>query len=164
MAIHGIDRVVVGTDRLKFIRPLSSNFVVTANAGGVISIIDLSGAVKMLLSDITAENESDLDNDYGDEEELAAEFLTSVRVGTGARITHIAVWCSQSKTHYGDTAAVEQQLKQSTNKSALKGLSLEEAGAAADANSKELTIRARELVEQAKKRQRRDKLKIRNQS
>lgn len=163
MAIHGIDRVVVGTDRLKFIRSISSNFVVTANAGGVISIIDLSGAVKMLLSDITAGKESDLDNDYGDEEELAAEFVTSVRVGTGARITHIAVWCPQSNTQQGDKAAVEQKLKQSTNKSSLKGLPLEEAGAAADDNSRELTIRARELVEQAKKRQRRNSLKRRNQ-
>jgi WD40 repeat protein len=156
MAIHGVDRVVVGTDRLKFIRSLSSFYVVTANTGGVVSIIDLSGAVKMLLSDVTtAEKETDQLNDDGDEEELAAEFLSSVRVGTGARITYIAVWHSQNDTQYGDKSEVQQQLNHSTNKSSLEDLSSEEAGVATDDNNDELTIRARQLVEQAKKRQRR---------
>jgi hypothetical protein len=157
---------VVGTDRLKFIRSLSSFYVVTANTGGVVSIIDLSGAVKMLLSDVTtAEKDMDQLNDYGDEEELAAEFLTSVRVGTGARITYIAVWHSQNDTQHGDKSAAQQQLNHRTNKSSPKSLSSEEAGVAADDNNRELTIRARQLVEQAKKRQKRgDKLQKRIQT
>ena len=85
--------------------------VVTANSGGVVSLIDLEGAARMILSDDEdkAEGEggqtgggdsSDEDGDSSDEdgeEDVAAEFLESVRIGSGARITNLAVWSAASE-------------------------------------------------------------------
>jgi WD40 repeat protein len=158
MAIHGVDRIVVGTDRLKFIRSLSNFFVVTANTGGVVSIIDLAGAVSILLSDVAAENETAKTTDDGDEEESAAEILTSVRVGSGARITNIAAWCCHNNSRQDGKQVVEQQLDPSEPKDISAG---DEGNMAATTNNEDLTIRARKLVQQAKKRQRRENLKNR---
>jgi len=151
MAIQGVDRIVVGTDRLKFIRPLSNFLVVTANTGGVLSIIDLEGAMRILLSDVS-ENDDDEDNSHGeneeDEEEFAAEILASVRVGSGARITNLAVWCSNEE------AGEMQKPEVNTNKMKLTEFSAKKEEE--DNGDEDLTTRARKLVQQAKKRQKKE--------
>ena len=108
MAIEPVDKVVAGDDRLKCIRSVvggSGFLVVTANSGGVVSLMDLEGSARMMLSgnddDAGSKDEkeprsdsddSDSDADSDEELEAAVEILDSVRVGSGARITNLSVW------------------------------------------------------------------------
>jgi protein MAK11 len=112
MAIEPVEGVAsAGDERFKCIQSVTGGsgfLVVTANSGGIISLIDLEGAAQMMLSDESDgdENEGDSDDDKDSEtddseddedEDVAAEFLESVRIGSGARITCIAVWsCAKS--------------------------------------------------------------------
>ena len=114
MAIEPVDGPVAGDARFKCLKSVeggSGFLVVTANSGGVVSLIDLEGAARMILSDDEdkAEGEggqtggggsTDEDGDSSDEdgeEDVAAEFLESVRIGSGARITNLAVWSAASE-------------------------------------------------------------------
>jgi hypothetical protein len=138
MAIEPVDGVVAGDERFKFIRSIeggSGFLVVTANSGGVVSIMDLKGAVRMMLSpdryddddgdddddddgdrrrkstskrrnggkdddDQSTDSSSDDGQDKDEEEvEAAVEILDSVRVGSGARITDLAVWSYGGRTN-----------------------------------------------------------------
>ena len=112
MAIEPVDRTVAGDDRLKCVRAVeggSGFLVVTANSGGIVSLMDLEGAARMMLTpggddDEDGENgegkgsegsDSDddgSDSDDEDEFEAAVEILDSVRLGSGARITDLATW------------------------------------------------------------------------
>lgn len=108
MAIEPVDKVVAGDDRFKCIRSVeggSGFLVVTANSGGVVSLMDLEGAVRMMLTSPGGggrdgnggESESSNDDDSIDEDddeavEAAVEILDSVRIGSGARITDLTVW------------------------------------------------------------------------
>jgi len=101
MAVEPVDRTVVGDDRFKCIQSVNNGSgycVVTANSGGVISLIDLEDAAKQLLED---DDENDSNNnssnenssdDSSDSSEGLAVFLQSVRVGSGARVTNIVAW------------------------------------------------------------------------
>ena len=111
MAIEPVDRTVAGDDRLKCIRAVeggSGFLVVTANSGGVVSLMDLEGAARMMLtpggededgggkgsdgSDSDGDG-SDSDSDSDDDEfDAAVEILDSVRLGSGARITDLSAW------------------------------------------------------------------------
>eukprot|EP00979_Chaetoceros_neogracilis_P006323 scaffold1279_cov253-Chaetoceros_neogracile.AAC.4 len=104
MAIEPLEGVATaGDERFKCIQSVgggSGFLVVTANSGGIISVIDLEGAAQMMLSegddedsDESDEGSEDSDQDSEDEdEEVAAEILESVRIGSGARITCISAW------------------------------------------------------------------------
>jgi len=112
MAIEPVQGVATaGDERFKCIRSVkggSGYLVITANSGGIISLVDLEGAARMMLDD---GNDNEEDGQHGEEdsntnyssdeedqdEDLAAEILSSVRIGSGARITAISVW-SQSNT------------------------------------------------------------------
>ena len=120
MAIEPVEKNLAGEDRIKCIQSLNDGYlVVTANSTGIISIMDLSGAVQMIMEESESsgkadksdddddddddgkpqknENGQDSDDesdDDSDDELLAVEILDSVRVGTGARITNIACWSS----------------------------------------------------------------------
>ena len=109
MAIEPVDGPVAGDARFKCLKSVeggSGFLVVTANSGGVVSLIDLEGAARMILSDdeeggraTGGGGSSDEDEDLSDEDEeedVAAEFLESVRIGSGARITNLAVWSAGS--------------------------------------------------------------------
>ena len=108
MAIEPVDGPVAGDARFKCLKSVeggSGFLVVTANSGGVVSLIDLEGAARMILSDdeeggrATGGGSSDEDDDVSDEDEeedVAADFLESVRIGSGARITNLAVWSAGS--------------------------------------------------------------------
>lgn len=166
MAIEGVDRVAVGDDRFKCIQRVrggkSAFLVATANSGGVVSIINLEGASRALADGFeegggNSEDDSDADSDdEEDEEEDLAVFLASVRVGSGARITNLAVW--------SDTADREEKLATTSNK---QKKSTEEtsndkkrkrANDAEKANTVKLldsdaVSRARALIDQAKRKQ-----------
>mmetsp|Transcript_37452 Transcript_37452/g.78997 ORF Transcript_37452/g.78997 Transcript_37452/m.78997 type:complete len:548 (-) Transcript_37452:31-1674(-) len=116
MAIEPVERVVAGDDRFKCIRSVeggSGFLVVMANSGGVVSLYDLEGAARMMLTGGDEEDEDSGDKGSGDEDdsrekdsdeesksesdndddvEAAVEILDSVRLGSGARITDLAVW------------------------------------------------------------------------
>lgn len=106
MAIEPVDTVVAGDDRFKCIRSVeggSGFLVVIANSGGVVSLMDLEGAVRMMLTtpvsarggDGNGEDSMSSDDDDDDDNELveaAVEILDSVRIGSGARITDLTVW------------------------------------------------------------------------
>jgi len=111
LAIEPVDKLVAGDERFKCIQALQYDhgyYVVTANSAGVVSVMNLEGAVKMILSnddelDDTERNDSD-NNDYddfphekeSDEDDFdqAVDILASVQLGTGARITCLTAWCS----------------------------------------------------------------------
>ncbi len=66
MAIEPVDGVVAGDERFKFIRSIeggSGFLVVTPNSGGVVSIMDLKGAVRMMLSPDRYDDDDDEDGD-----------------------------------------------------------------------------------------------------
>jgi len=110
MAIDPVEGVpTAGDERFKCIQSVqggSGFLVVTANSGGVVSLIDLEGAARIMLVDDSIDDsvveEGDesnkkyeaesSDSEDEDDEELAAEILESVKIGSGARITAIAAW------------------------------------------------------------------------
>jgi len=104
MAIEPVEGVATaGDERFKCIRSVkggSGFLVVTANSGGIISVIDLEGAAQMMLDDddddVAEKEDTDSSSDSEDskdkEEDVAAEILESVRIGTGARVTALTVW------------------------------------------------------------------------
>jgi len=129
MAIEPVQGVLTaGDERFKCIQCVrggSGFLVVTANSGGVISLIDLEGAARMLLDDHdddddddqSSEKDSDDDNSSNedDDEELAAEILESVRVGSGARITSIAAWSSTKIDNDVDDEMQNEDEEETTN-------------------------------------------------
>mmetsp|Transcript_628 Transcript_628/g.742 ORF Transcript_628/g.742 Transcript_628/m.742 type:complete len:556 (+) Transcript_628:156-1823(+) len=214
MAIEGVDRVVVGNDRFKCIEVVSCEAdddggddadddgdaddfskhpgwfqVVTANSGGVVSVMDLRGAVNMIThpSEVEAPPKPDKNNDKNKEsneddddyyedsesdddsedEELAVDILTSVRVGSGARITSIAVWsCQQPEPQLDEpieeidtTDQVEEMNDVSPTKSKDDEQSKLNDNKRARIDIEEMDYedvqKARLLVSQAKKRQKR---------
>jgi FOG: WD40 repeat len=112
MAIEPVEgAATAGDERFKCIQSVkggSGFLVVTANSGGIVSLIDLEGAANMMAVDDDEDGDDgkDLDtessdnsqiedesgSDSEDDEELAADIISSVRLGTGARITCISVW------------------------------------------------------------------------
>jgi len=126
MAIEPVEGVASAReDRLKCIRSVkggSDYFVVTANSGGVISVIDLEGAARMMLSDPNEESDNESQNSDSasnrsddsandeDDEEFAAEILESVRIGSGARVTSIAVWSAYDRNKDVDTNDFEEEI------------------------------------------------------
>eukprot|EP00560_Eucampia_antarctica_P006663 CAMPEP_0197830038 /NCGR_PEP_ID=MMETSP1437-20131217/6621_1 /TAXON_ID=49252 ORGANISM="Eucampia antarctica, Strain CCMP1452" /NCGR_SAMPLE_ID=MMETSP1437 /ASSEMBLY_ACC=CAM_ASM_001096 /LENGTH=541 /DNA_ID=CAMNT_0043432141 /DNA_START=96 /DNA_END=1721 /DNA_ORIENTATION=+ len=136
MAIEPVDGVIAREERFKCIRPIvnggSGFLVVTSNSGGVCSVIDLEGAARMMLSDDndndddtnqskdtannTSSDEDDDDDDDEGEEEVAAEILTSVRIGSGARITTIDVWShgSSASNNMDDSSVAEEEEEEET--------------------------------------------------
>ena len=113
MAIEPVDGPVAGEERFKCIQSLIDYFVVTANSAGVVSLMNLGGAVQMILQEsqdtssdkedeiaekpVHLESDDETDSDKGDnteDEDLAVEIVDSVRLGTGARITCLTAWCA----------------------------------------------------------------------
>jgi protein MAK11 len=121
MAIEPVEGLVAGDARFKCIRHVeggSGFLVVTANSGGTISIMDLEGAAQMMFrddnereaSDQKDESDDDTASDSDQEEEQAVEILESVRVGSGgARITTIGVW-SMAEEDSGDVEEEEESI------------------------------------------------------
>jgi hypothetical protein len=109
MAIEPVDGPVAGEERFKCIQTVTGYYVATANSAGVISLMNLQGAVNMILAPQATTGKrkerpvgSDSDNDdksddvstddEDDDEELAVEMIDNVQLGTGARITCMVAW------------------------------------------------------------------------
>jgi protein MAK11 len=101
LAVEPVDSVVAGEERYKCIESIHHGYhVITATSAGVVSLMNLQGAINMIMSegDQTAvnkagegqEEEEEDDNDF----ELAVDIVASVRLGSGARITCLSAWCS----------------------------------------------------------------------
>mmetsp|Transcript_34447 Transcript_34447/g.61909 ORF Transcript_34447/g.61909 Transcript_34447/m.61909 type:complete len:532 (-) Transcript_34447:57-1652(-) len=197
MAIEPVDRVVAGDDRFKCIRSVeggSGFLVVTANSGGVVSLMDLEGAARMMLTGGSdggddegkdSDDESDSDSDEDEETEAAVEILDSVRLGSGARITDLAVWSyggeeddeelddnqeneSDSEPSSSDDedekeAPVVEEVKQPPAKTK-RGWKENKNDKEKVELSPEAVEKARELVGQAKKRQKKKKQKLAKKS
>jgi hypothetical protein len=107
MAIEPVDGPVAGEERFKCIQTVSGYYVVTANSIGVISLMNLQGAVNMIMTPQSEDSDDDDDDskkdpeetpesdsdDDEEEEELAVDIIDSVQLGSGARITCLAAWC-----------------------------------------------------------------------
>ncbi len=124
MAIEPVEGVATaGDERFKCIRSVkggSGFLVVTANSGGIISLIDLEGAARMMLEDSDGDGSNDdqeqsVDSDASsdsddDDEDVAAEILNSVRIGSGARITSLSVWSHSSITEDDDLVTTDREV------------------------------------------------------
>jgi len=180
MAIEGVDRLVVGDDRLKCIQRVygkSKYLVGIANSGGYVSVVDLAGASRALNDDVNNQSggkedsmsdseKDDSEEEEEEEEEDLAEFLASVRVGSGARITTISVWSSETDQ---EEQSGHKQGKEKKSVEEKKDTTLKEN----DGNMKrkwnkdietvklkpDEISRARVLVDKAKKRQMKKKRK-----
>ena len=177
MAIEGVGRVVVGDDRFKCIQRIQSNtskyLVATANSGGTVSVIDLIGAVRALaagddVDDASIDHndeksEASSNDESGDMEELA-EFISSVRVGTGARITLLSVWSADDNdiekenesTESMTNVKLEQDKSKNTDNDRKRKIDESIETFKLDP---ETVARARSLVDQAKKIQKKKRKK-----
>jgi WD40 repeat protein len=171
MAIEPVDGPVAGEERFKCIQTINEYTVATANSAGVVSVMNLQGAVNILLSnddtdsteindttnspqesstsDPEEENDIDDDDEDSEEEELAVDIIASTQLGTGARITSLAAWiCSEN------TPRPKQEEKSHENADSRTNKKMKRAdGSSAklqDLNSSALE-KARALVSKAKK-------------
>ena len=179
MAIEPVDRNLAGEDRIKCIQSLKDGYLVaTANSGGTISIMDLSGAIKMIEEE-DPDNEPGESDEDSDDELLAVDILDSVRVGSGARITNIACWSSgDANVHLQqnqDEDPIDKDTAKEENSDEIVGQSKREILDKEDKKRKRFQIKgngketiemddaaivkARNLVKQAKKRQKRKEKK-----
>lgn len=136
MAIEPVDGPIAGEERFRCIVPVYGYYVVTANSAGVVSLMNLQGAVNMIVSENQYDddneqqrindNPTNIDDDNEDEEEIddyddddeeddgdkeeeedgdendqldedeevAVDIIDSVLLGSGARITTLALWCA----------------------------------------------------------------------
>jgi WD40 repeat protein len=131
MAIEPVDTTdreshTAGEERFKCVQSVSPYHVVTANSAGVVSLMSLAGAIRMLQSpgDDDDDDGNDGDSSDGDveppsktsqdesdseeEEELAVDIIDSVQLGTGARITCLAAWATVS-SHNEDRSKTDRQ-------------------------------------------------------
>jgi WD40 repeat protein len=117
MAIEPVDSHLAREERFKCIQSVRDYYVVTANSAGVVSLMNLQGAINMMMSESETENENSLPDDdesedsrSGDEDdmELAVDIVESVRLGTGARITCLAAWCKTKESQIEEAERQEQ--------------------------------------------------------
>lgn len=162
LAIEPVDSPVAGEERFKCIRNIEGYRVVTCNSAGIISVMNLEGAIRMILSDsddgddgtddIEGES-SDAEND--DEKELAVDIVESARLGSGARITCLAVWYSGDLV--GGTEVIEEPIvveREETTEMVEEGQSQDKRTKRkqAEVEMDSATVeKARSLVKQAKK-------------
>ena len=124
MAIEPVEGVVAGEERYKCIRTVAGYYVVTANSAGVVSLMDLQGAIKIIMTESTEDGDdednpagsnsgSDDGSDDEDEEEMAVDIIDAVQLGSGARVTCLVTWAC-------DTFAEENDDSDEENKASLK--------------------------------------------
>lgn len=110
MAIEPVDSAVAGEERFKCIHTVTGYTVVTANSAGVVSVMDLQGAVTMICdqpetgsggdgdddeneeSPVHPESDEDDQDDNSEGMDLAVDLIDSIQLGSGARITCLAAW------------------------------------------------------------------------
>ena len=177
MAIEPVESHLAREERFKCIQCVRDYYVVTANSAGVVNLMNLQGAVNMIMSDnqeqdSESENDSDSnDEDGGSEEdnegmELAVDIIESVRLGTGARITCLAAWCKSADCQLEEEKVDVQKEKQSTKEDLQKKHLKRKQDVNDISMDKEAVKKARSLIDQArkldKKREKKRKKKLSN--
>jgi len=173
MAIEPVESHLAREERFKCIQSVRDYFVVTANSAGVVSLMNLQGAIHMMMSESEdSEGDSSVDNNESEEKEgddsynkdLAVDIIESVRLGTGARITCLAAWCKtnevQSNKHDQEEISKVKKADQPPIKEFIRKRGLEtNADEYMDADA---VKKARSLVRKAKKlKRKKEKKKIR---
>ena len=124
MAIEPVESHLAREERFKCIQSVRDYYVVTANSAGVISLMNLQGAINMMMSesenddgDSSTENDKNREQESDEDEdmELAVDIVESVRLGTGARITCLAAWC-KTKENQIDEAQQKEEIDRIKNK------------------------------------------------
>ena len=117
MAIEPVEGPVAGEERFKCLQQVADYHIVTANSAGVVSLMDLSGAVRMMMLD---DDESKSDNeekdseaeddepDSDEEEELAVDIIDSIQLGSGNRVTCLAAWSTMAPLEVDDESEDEE--------------------------------------------------------
>jgi hypothetical protein len=128
MAIEPVEGPVAGEERYKCIHSIAGYYVATANSAGVVSLMNLEGAVRMMMAgndnNDQQENEkgndenpaSDDDDDDSDEEELAVDILDAVQLGTGARVTCLVAWACDEEPENDDDENEQPEPKAAAKK------------------------------------------------
>lgn len=171
LAIEPVDSPVAGEERFKCIQSIQDFYVATANSAGVVSIMNLEGAIRMIVDPNQAtedesgsedepqesNNDEKASGDEDEEEELAVEILESTRLGTGARITSLAVWSHNDLSDEQEEDEPEEE-EDEEKAAAGEGSDKGETVKGMKRKSNEIEIgseaieKARALVKQAKKR------------
>ncbi|KAL3910083.1 MAG: hypothetical protein SGILL_007831 [Bacillariaceae sp.] len=174
MAIEPVESHLAREERFKCIHGVRDYMVITANSAGVVSLMDLRGAVNMISvhdeedgQEDEDSGESDGDSADADEEmELAVDIIESVRLGTGARITCLAAWCKSTECQLqepSNESEAERIPTRNRNKSEEKrnvSKRKHEKGNGDETMDAATVKKARSLVEKAKKlKSKRDKKK-----
>jgi hypothetical protein len=124
MAIEPVDSHLAREERFKCIQNVRDYYIVTANSAGVVSLMNLQGAVNMMMSGSQDEDESsrpDSDDSQGeesdsdDEMELAVDIVEAVRLGTGARITCLAAWCMTTEDQIDEANKDQEEVAEIKN-------------------------------------------------
>ena len=166
LAIEPADNPVAGEERFKCIRMIDGYRVVTANSAGVVSIMNLEGAIRMIMTDedgednVVEESGDESSNDT-QEEELAVDIVESVQLGSGARITSLSVWynpvAADKREENDKTPTKEAEVVQDTGKPQSKYYKGKKRNAVVEMDS-DTVEKARALVSQAEKiKKRRDR-------
>lgn len=173
MAIEPVDSHVAREERFKCICSVRGYYVVTANSAGVINLMNLEGAVRMIMSDPSEDKDDENDEDDNDSEsedddesdvELAVDILESTRLGSGARITCLVAWCMDEETQEGthSKAALDEPVKQESKTQKEEPKSFKRKQTDENVTMDDATIKkARSLVAQAKTLIQKKKLKKR---
>jgi len=148
------DAITAAEERIKCLEHLHHNIVVMANSNGVVSVIDLTNALHMMMLD---------DDESVDEDIQAVDFLTSVRVGSGARITSLVVSCSPKIHQEEKEEVVESEESIDEKKEPEKTVVYQGRHKLLELDEDKIN-KARELVKKAKKRQEKKKLKSNDNS
>jgi len=162
MAIESVDSHLAREERFKCIQSVREYHVVTANSAGVVSLMNLKGAINMMSESEEFDGSTPLGDDESEERnisdrsntELAVDIIESVQLGTGARITCLAAWCKTKESQSNEdqkqnvmsqiTMEKKPDIKESTNKRKLES----KADKVMDAGT---VKKARSLVRKAKK-------------
>jgi len=150
--VHDDDAMTAAEERIKCLEHLHDNIVVMANSNGIVSVIDLTNTLHMMMLD---------DDDSVEEDIQAVEFLTSVRVGSGARITSLVVSCSPKIQEEEDDEKEEVKETVKETKEPEKTVVYQGRHKLLELDEEKIN-KARELVKKAKKRQEKKKQKLSN--
>jgi protein MAK11 len=120
MAIEPVDSHLAREERFKCIKTVRGYYVVTSNSAGVVSLMNLEGAVKMIMSEggeeendgASESDDSDESSEGEDELDLAVDIIHSIQLGTGARITCLTAWCKSEAIEEEETQGVEEQVEE----------------------------------------------------
>lgn len=110
-------------ERFKCITSAGGYYAVTANSAGVVSLMNLEGAINMINSggndddDIGSNEgetpvhpESDEDSEGNSDIELAVDIVDSVQLGSGARITCLTAWSTYYDEEQDNESSKQEEL------------------------------------------------------